>query len=95
MSTIPIVFMGQNIDEIELSWHYRKHGYCCYCSTRWSKVNKTSTLDLSYSVDVYEGLEYLIRVSAENEAGQGPPCEPIGPILAKAPVGKCGVCATE
>lgn len=51
-------------------------------------MNKTSTLDLTYPVDVYEGLEYLIRVSAENEAGQGQPCQPIGPILAKAPIGK-------
>lgn len=57
-------------------------------SSRWSRVNKQSTLDLTYSVDVYEGLQYYIRVSAENEAGQGKPCEPIGPITASAPIGK-------
>ena len=50
-------------------------------------MNKQSTIKLSYDVDVYEGLNYLIRVSAENEAGQGVPCEPIGPLLAKAPIG--------
>lgn len=43
---------------------------------------------MAHDVEVYEGLEYHIRVSAENEAGQGQPCEPIGPLLAKAPVGK-------
>lgn len=44
-------------------------------------MNKHQTVELSQDVNVYEGLNYLIRVTAENEAGQGKPCEPIGPIL--------------
>lgn len=50
-------------------------------------MNKHKTLELVQPVDVYEGLNYLIRVSAENAAGQGPSCEPIGPLLAQAPIG--------
>lgn len=59
-----------------------------YLSTRWTRVNKSQALEVTQDIDVYEGLSYMIRVSAENEAGQGKPCEPIGPLLAKAPLGK-------
>jgi len=57
-------------------------------SSRWTRVNKQNTLDLTQNLDVYEGLEYLIRVSAENDAGRGEPCATIGPLLAKAPHGE-------
>lgn len=50
-------------------------------------MNKHEVLELTQPIEVYEGLEYYIRVSAENEAGQGKPCAPIGPLLAKAPEG--------
>ena len=46
---------------------------------------------MTHDVEVYEGLEYYIRVSAENDAGQGQPCEAIGPLLAEAPAGMCSM----
>lgn len=53
--------------------------------TRWVKVNKKSISELSMTLDeLIEGTEYEIRVSAENEAGVGKPCEPIN-FIAKDP----------
>jgi len=56
-------------------------------STRWSKVNKEPTAELTLTIDdLEEGTEYKFRVSAENQAGVGEPCEPIT-VLAKDPFG--------
>lgn len=58
-------------------------------STRWSKVNKDDLIpDLTKAMDdLEEGIEYKMRVSAENKAGVGEPCEPIE-LVAKDPYGK-------
>lgn len=57
-------------------------------STRWSKVNKKAVSDLELFIDdLEEGVEYKIRVCAENAAGVGEPCEPIT-IVVKDPFGE-------
>ena len=62
---------------------------CQTSSTRWLRVNKEVTLDLTYKVpDLIEGNEYTFRISAENKVGQGPPCSPTSPALAKDPWGR-------
>ena len=40
--------------------------------------------------DLIETNEYTFRVYAENAAGAGKPCEPLGPIVAKDPFSKPG-----
>jgi titin len=58
-------------------------------SKRWTKVVKQLVSELTLSVaDLEEGGKYQFRVSAENEAGVGNPCEPIT-VLAKDPFGEC------
>ena len=53
---------------------------------RWSFVNKEPLIDPYYHLtDLYEGMEYEFRVSAENKMGSGPPSEPCLPVLAKDP----------
>ncbi len=53
--------------------------------TRWVKVNKKPTKNLYIEIDDLIELEkYEFRVSAENDAGVGKPCEPIG-FVAKDP----------
>ena len=57
-------------------------------SSRWSKVNKEPQSELTLTMnDLEEGIEYQMRVSAENKAGVGEPCEPIS-ITAKDPYGE-------
>ena len=57
-------------------------------SSRWSKVNKEAVSELTLSLtDLEEKVEYQFRVSAQNAAGTGPPCEPIK-IIAKDPFGE-------
>ena len=57
-------------------------------SSRFSKVNKKPVKDTTLTLDdLEEGTEYEFRVSAENKAGVGEPCEPIT-IVAKAPFGE-------
>lgn len=46
-------------------------------------TERTLTVD-----DLEEGSKYQFRVSAENAAGVGQPCEPID-VLAKDPFGTC------
>lgn len=62
------------------------------CSTfngRWVRATKANITDTSVALtDLVEGTSYLFRVSAENEAGVGPTCEPVGPIEIKEPTGK-------
>ena len=61
------------------------------CNTfngRWVRASKATITDTSVTLsDLVEGTSYLFRVSAENEAGIGPSCEPVGPIEAKEPKG--------
>ena len=53
--------------------------------TRWVKVNKKPISKLTLDMDdLIEGDTYEIRVSAENDAGVGSPCEPIS-FVAKDP----------
>ncbi len=60
----------------------RRQGY----STRFIRVGKGTILDTYFrDTAVYEGSDYEYRVCAENEAGQGVSCKPIGPIIAKDP----------
>ena len=57
--------------------------------TRWVKDNKFAEPDTTYTVtDLKTGLEYEFRVSAENKAGIGKPCDPTRPTLIKPPYGK-------
>ena len=59
-------------------------------SKRWTKVVKQLVEELTLSVtDLEEGGQYQFRVSAENEAGVGEPCEPIT-LIAKDPFGEYG-----
>ena len=52
---------------------------------KWQRVTKS--LNLQYSMkDLTEGEEYTFRVSAENENGEGTPCEIT--VVAKDDVGK-------
>ncbi|KAK3083483.1 hypothetical protein FSP39_023775 [Pinctada imbricata] len=53
-------------------------------SNRWLKAHKKPVTDTVYTVtELVENAEYDFRVAAENEAGIGKPCQPIGPIKAK------------
>ena len=57
-------------------------------SNRWVKVNKEPISELTLSLDdLDEGNEYKFRVSAQNAAGVGEPCEPIT-LVAKDPFGE-------
>lgn len=57
-------------------------------ATRWTKAHKqTLTETVFTATDLIEMSEYEFRVAAENAAGIGKPCEPIGPILTKSPYG--------
>lgn len=58
-------------------------------SNRFLTVGRGLMLDTWYRDNsVYDGTEYEYRVSAENEAGQSAPCQPVGPIMVKEPFGK-------
>ena len=58
-------------------------------STRWTKINRKSVTDTMYTaMDLVEGSKYQFRVSAENAAGIGKPCQPTTPILAKDQYGE-------
>lgn len=57
-------------------------------STRWTKAHKQPVTETVFtSTDLIEMAEYSFRVTAENVAGIGKPCEPVGPILTKSPFG--------
>lgn len=55
-------------------------------ATRWTKAHKqTLTETVFTATDLVEMSEYEFRVAAENAAGIGKPCEPVGPILTQSP----------
>lgn len=57
-------------------------------ATRWTKAHKQILTEIVFTAtDLVEMSEYEFRVAAENAAGIGKPCEPIGPILTKSPYG--------
>ena len=63
----------------------RRQGY----SSRWLRASRGPVLDCYFrDTNVYEGSDYEYRVSAENEAGQGPPSRSLGPIIAKEAFGQ-------
>lgn len=65
---------------------------CTAFSNRWVKASKAVSVDTSVTlIDLVEGTSYRFKVSAENEAGTGPACEPIGPIEVKEPRGESRV----
>nr|XP_006823015.1 PREDICTED: titin-like [Saccoglossus kowalevskii] len=53
-------------------------------SSRWVSAGKTTELIIEIT-DLREGNKYEFRISAENKAGFGPPCEPTSPVVAKEP----------
>ena len=56
-------------------------------SSRWTKVNKKAISQLTLTLsDLSEGEKYEVKVAAENEAGVGTFCDPIG-FVAKDPFG--------
>lgn len=62
---------------------------CTTFSNRWVRATKANVTETRVTLsDLVDGTSYEFRVAAENEAGQGPPCQPIGPIEAKEPYGK-------
>lgn len=61
---------------------------CTNFNSRWVRATRTNITDTTVSLDdLVEGTNYEFRVCAENEAGSGPFCQPIGPVEAKAPQG--------
>lgn len=57
-------------------------------STRFVRVSRGLHLDTYYRDNtVYEGCDYEYRVAAENDAGEGPYSEPVGPVVAREPFG--------
>ncbi|XP_023933258.1 titin isoform X1 [Lingula anatina] len=55
-------------------------------STKWIRINRKLVDDIEYDItDVREGVEYCLRVLAENEAGLSQPSEELGPVLVKEP----------
>ena len=53
-------------------------------SQRWLKIGKTA--DITYKdIEVVEDNVYEYRIMAENKAGVGEPCSPVGPVAAKDP----------
>ena len=63
----------------------RRQGF----SSRFINVSRGLVLDRWYrDNNVYEGSDYEYRVIAENEAGQGNPSKPVGPVVAKEPFGE-------
>lgn len=58
-------------------------------SSRWVRTNKSPVRDTVFTVnDLVENDKYEFRVSAENAAGIGKPCDALGPILVKDPFSK-------
>lgn len=58
-------------------------------SARWVRASKAAVTSLRLELDdLVENTSYEFRVSAENDAGVGPSCQPVGPIVAKEPKGK-------
>lgn len=58
-------------------------------STRWSRVNRNLHPDTEINVEgLLEGLTYIFRVAAENQAGPGKFSPPSEPTTAQAPICK-------
>ena len=60
------------------------------------RISRGLVLDNYYrDTTVFEDLDYEYRVAAENDAGQGNWCQPVGPIVARDPFGEQGYCAVQ
>ena len=58
------------------------------CSPRFLRVSKGLVLNAYFrDTAVYDDTSYEYRVAAQNEAGLGEHCAPIGPVAAKDPFG--------
>ena len=58
-------------------------------SSRWVRASRSLIGDTEFTVtDLLEGESYEFRVSAENFAGPGKPCEVTDPVLMRSPYGK-------
>ena len=70
----------------ELESYYIERRDVNYAS--WMRVDKVAPSITSYCVqNLYEGNEYLFRVSAENKAGRGEPLTSSPPVLLGNPPG--------
>lgn len=62
---------------------------CTNFNSRWVKACKATVTDTTVTLsDLVEGTSYEFKVYAENEAGPGPACKPVGPVEAKEPHGE-------
>jgi titin len=56
---------------------------------RWVFVNRDLITTTTFNfTELFEGMEYEFRVSAENKMGCGSPSEPSAPVVPKDPWGK-------
>ena len=61
-------------------------------STRFVRIAHGLTYNTYYrDNNVYEGVDYEYRVAAENEAGEGPHSNPVGPVIAREPFGELAI----